>query len=121
MVHLPTISNTAVSTGPGRSGHLGVERKQADGQMTLSFTRSERNFPTSCAAFSAPDSLLHEACLVVFAHFLVPDYRALQKGGEVNFQRPPEFLMTFLGVSVTCGAFYSRVCLGAGDSPPFGL
>lgn len=29
--------------------------------------------------------------------------------------------MTFLGVFVTCGAFYSRVCLGAGDSPPFGL
>lgn len=50
MVHLPTISNSAVSTGPRQSGHLGGEKKQANCQMTLSFTgRRERNFPTSCA------------------------------------------------------------------------
>ena len=39
----------------------------------------------------------------------------------MNFQHPPEFLLTFLGVLLLGGAFYSLVCLGSGDSPPFDL
>lgn len=44
-----------------------------------------------------------------------------RKAGEVNFQHPPEFLLTFLGVLLLGGAFYSLVRLGSGDSPPFDL
>lgn len=44
-----------------------------------------------------------------------------RQAGEVNFQQPPEFLLTFLGVFLLDGAFYSRVLLGSGDSPPFDL
>ena len=36
----------------------------------------------------------------------------------MNFQHPPEFLLTFLGVLLLGGAFYSLVRLGSGDSPP---
>ena len=44
-----------------------------------------------------------------------------RKAGEVNFQHPPEFLLTFLGVLLLGGAFYSLVRLGSGDSPLFDL
>lgn len=93
MVHLPTISNSAVSTGPRQSGHLGGEKKQANCQMTLSFTGQPTvrgTFPPAVlCTFCGGESLLHEVCLAVSAHFLVPDYWALQKGREVKFQRPP--------------------------------
>ena len=44
-----------------------------------------------------------------------------RKAGEVNFQHPPEFLLTFLGVLLLGGAFYSLIRLGFGDSPLFDL
>lgn len=39
----------------------------------------------------------------------------------MNFQQPPEFLLTFEVFLLLDGAFYSCVLLGSGDSPPFDL
>lgn len=55
--------------------------------------------PLHCT-FPVAESLLHEVCLAVFATPSLPT-ESHRRAGEVNFQQPPEFLLTFLGVFVT--------------------
>lgn len=86
MVHLPTISNIAVSTGPRQSGHLGGEKKQANCQMTLSFTGDVRGtflpavLCTFCGRVTSAWSLFGCLCPLPCPWLLSSSER---QGGEV--------------------------------------
>lgn len=124
VVHLPTVCYSAVSTGPKKSlASPGLEKNRANCQKTLRFTDMEE---TSFPAFSA----LYTSCgWAAFLWGLFGCLRPLpccppsltERQGKWISSSPLSFCWPFKVFLLLDGAFYSRVCLGCGDSPPFDL
>lgn len=91
--------------------------------MTLRFTWIWKKLsyqPSAALYISCGQVVLASSWVSLSATWSLPT-ESHRKAEEVNFQQPPEFLLTFFGVFITCGAFYSCVLPGSGDSPPFDL
>lgn len=102
-VHSPTVCNFAISMGPNRPlASWGLEMDKANCWMTLRFTDVEETF---LPAFTAPCISCGQVAFAWFVWLSSPTpllpTEHHRKAGEVNFQQPPEFLLTFLGVFVT--------------------
>lgn len=122
-LHSPTVCNFAISMGSNRPlASWGLEMDKANCWMTLRFTDVEETF---LPAFTAPCISCGQ---VTFAWFvwlssptpLLPTEHH-RKAGEVNFQQPPEFLLTFLGVFVTWWCFLFTCTPGLWGFPSFYL
>lgn len=103
MVQMPSACDSAVSMGAKRAlVSLGLDVNKASCQMTLMFKDVEETF---LPAFRAPYISSGQVALARFVWFLCPHPccppSPHRKAGEVTFQHPPEFLLTFLGVFVT--------------------